>query len=185
MDEHRIGLKPLVSPVWASPGYRPTVIVHHRYQWLYVYGFVQPSTGRNFWLLMPTVSILAFNLALAEFATFIGPHTTVRLVVDCAGWHTSPHVIHLPTSCNYCFSLLIRPNCSLLNIFGVSLTNRFAIAISQVWMNLRLFKLNAVLGSKTILISSVPPLTSIGGPKPLNLYCFPESRITCWWCQSI
>ncbi len=95
MDEHRIGLKPVIRRVWASPGYRPTTIVHHRYQWLYVYGFVQPTTGQNFWLLLPTVSIAAFNLALQEFAAFVhpAPDKVVRLLVDRAGWHTSPNVI--------------------------------------------------------------------------------------------
>ena len=98
MDEHRLGLKPVIRRVWASPGYRPTAMVHHRYEWLYLYGFVQPTTGQNFWLLLPTVSIAAFNLALQEFAAFVrpGPDKLVRLLVDRAGWHTSPSVIQPP-----------------------------------------------------------------------------------------
>ncbi len=98
MDEHRIGLKPLLRRVWASPGFRPLVKVQHRYQWSYVYGFVQPASGRTFWLLMPTVSIPAFNIALDHFARFVGvgAETEVRLVVDRAGWHTSPHVLTPP-----------------------------------------------------------------------------------------
>jgi len=93
MDEHRVGLKPILRRVWASPGYRPTVPVQHRYQWLYVYGFVQPTSGRTFWLLMPTVSIPAFSIALCEFAQFLDPNVNLRLVVDRAGWHTSPKVV--------------------------------------------------------------------------------------------
>jgi len=42
MDEHRIGLKPILRRVWARRGFRPRVLVHHRYEWLYVYGFVHP-----------------------------------------------------------------------------------------------------------------------------------------------
>src|SRR2546430_16115918 len=72
MDEHRIGLKPILRRTWAKRGQRPVVLVNHRYEWSYVYGFVQPRTGRSFYLLMPTVSIAAFTVALREFATFAG-----------------------------------------------------------------------------------------------------------------
>ncbi len=59
---------------------------------------MQPSSGQNFWLLLPTVSIAAFNLALREFAAFVrpGPDKAVRLLVDRAGWHSSPSVIQPP-----------------------------------------------------------------------------------------
>ncbi|MBI5929820.1 MAG: hypothetical protein HY862_10955 [Chloroflexi bacterium] len=61
--------------------------MQHRYEWLYVYGFVHPSSGRSFWLLMPTVSIPAFSVALHAFATFAqaGETTDLRLLVDRAG----------------------------------------------------------------------------------------------------
>ena len=36
MDEHRLGLRPVLRRVWALRGRRPVVPVYHRYQWLYV-----------------------------------------------------------------------------------------------------------------------------------------------------
>ncbi len=45
MDEHRVGLKPIVRRVWAKRGERPVVVVHPRYEWTYVYGFVRPESG--------------------------------------------------------------------------------------------------------------------------------------------
>ncbi len=94
MDEHRIGLKPIVRRVWSKRGERPVVTVYHRYQWLYVYGFVQPISGRTFWLLMPTVSIDAFNAALQAFVEFTSAaaHKRIFLFLDQAGWHTSRQV---------------------------------------------------------------------------------------------
>ena len=91
MDEHRIGLKPVLRHVWANVGQRPCLPVQHRYEWLYVYGFVHPSSGRSFLLLMPTVSIPAFSAALHAFAIFAqaGETTDIRLLVDRAGWHGS------------------------------------------------------------------------------------------------
>ena len=68
--------------------------VRCRYEWLYLYGFVRPSDGLAYWLILPTVSAEAFSLALAHFAEGIGarPDTRVLLVVDRAGWHTGGEV---------------------------------------------------------------------------------------------
>lgn len=68
--------------------------MQHRYEWLYVYAWVRPTSGDTYWLLLPTVSIAAFNLALAEFARDVGlgADKQVLLVVDRAGWHLSPQV---------------------------------------------------------------------------------------------
>src|SRR5690349_8766700 len=98
MDEHRLGLKPIIRRIWALRGQRPIIPVQPRYQWLYLYSFVQPTTGRSFWLVMPTVSIAAFSLALRHFADFVGTGQTLKvdLVVDNAGWHTSP-LVQWPT----------------------------------------------------------------------------------------
>lgn len=91
MDEHRLGLLPIVKRVWAPKGCRPRAPVRRRYQWLYVYGFVRPRTGATWWCLLPTVSLKAFTLALATFARDEGIDAAHRavLVVDQAGWHTS------------------------------------------------------------------------------------------------
>jgi hypothetical protein len=94
MDEHRIGLKPITRRVWALRGQRPIVPVHPRYQWLYVYAFAHPNSGRSFYLLMPTVSIEAFSVALQEFTTCVGINDQRQAIVlvDNAGWHVSPKV---------------------------------------------------------------------------------------------
>lgn len=94
MDEHRLGLKPVLRRVWAKHGRRPVVRVHHRYQWLYVYCFVRPATGESCWLLLPTVNAAVFTLALAHFAeqVGVGPDKPVLLVLDRAGYHTATTV---------------------------------------------------------------------------------------------
>lgn len=73
-------------------------MVRHRYEWLYVYAFLHPSSGRTHWLLLPTVSVAAFNAALAHFAHEVGagPDRHILLVLDQAGWHASPHLIVPP-----------------------------------------------------------------------------------------
>ncbi len=94
-DEHRLGLLPVVRRVWAPKGQRPIAHVRRKYQWLYVYGFVRPSTGQNWWCLLPAVTVPAMALALAAFARderITATHRAV-LVVDQAGWHTSPALV--------------------------------------------------------------------------------------------
>ncbi len=93
-DQHRIGLKPILRRVWSPRGQRPEAVVQHRYQWCYLYAFVHPPSGRTVWLLLPTVSIAAFTIALAEFAQAVGAGQGkhVLLVLDRAGWHVSAQV---------------------------------------------------------------------------------------------
>jgi transposase len=95
MDEHRIGLKPIVRRIWARKGKRPIITVHQRYQWRYLYGFVCPQSGATFWLILPTVSVEVFSQALAELAQFlgVGRDKHLILVLDQAGWHTSERVV--------------------------------------------------------------------------------------------
>jgi len=137
MDEHRIGLKPIIRRVWASPGYRPTVKVHHRFEWLYVYGFVHPPSGRSFWLTMPTVSIVAFNLALREFADFVQPSAdkAIRIVVDRAGFHTSPEVV-APQYMNLLFqpaySPELQPAEHLWHLSDQPLRNRYFATLDHL-----------------------------------------------------
>ena len=91
MDEHRLGLKPVLRRVWVFPGQQPIARVKPRYAWLYVYGFVHPETGRTEWWLMPIVNAAVFELALAAFARAVnaGEGKYILLVVDRAGWHVS------------------------------------------------------------------------------------------------
>jgi hypothetical protein len=55
---------------------------------------VPPCSGQTVWLLLPTVSVAAFTIALAEFAQAIGagPGQQVLVVLDRAGWQLSPQV---------------------------------------------------------------------------------------------
>jgi transposase len=93
-DEHRLGLKPILRKVWSKRGERPIAIVEHRYEWLYVYGFVEPKTGRTQWYLIPSVNIDWMNVVLKIFAAEegVGEEKKILLVQDRAGWHRSEKV---------------------------------------------------------------------------------------------
>ena len=101
-DEARLGLKPVIRRVWAPVGRRPVVRFKRGYKWTYLYGFVRPESGEVYWLILPTVNVELFSMALSEFASVVGASKERRvvLVVDQAGWHTGkevevPEGIHL------------------------------------------------------------------------------------------
>jgi transposase len=88
--------------VWAPVGKRPVARFKRGYKWTYLYGFVRPESGEVFWLILPTVNVELFSMALYEFAKEVGAgeNKRVLLVVDRAGWHTGgeldlPEGIHL------------------------------------------------------------------------------------------
>lgn len=87
VDEHRIGLKPLVHKIWTVGDQRPIVPVEHRFSGRYLVGFVHPATDRTIFHLATSVSISLFEVELNEFARAVGagPTKQIVLVLDRAG----------------------------------------------------------------------------------------------------
>ena len=102
MDEHRVGLQPIVRRVWATRGHRLITPVQTRYQWRYLVGYVHPHSGRTLWHWASTVNCEVFQAELATFAeqAGAGPERQIVLVLDGAGWHRGarldvPKHVHL------------------------------------------------------------------------------------------
>ena len=105
-DEHRVGLKPIRSlpsgrqagpggRQWAPKGQRPIAVGQHRYEWLYLYGFVHPSSGAVVWFVCSTVDTALLSAVLAAFGQAVGAgrDKLVVLVLDQAGWHVSARLV--------------------------------------------------------------------------------------------
>src|SRR4051812_25669455 len=90
-DEARLGLKPIMRRVWSPRGQRPTANGRAKYEWLYLYAFVHPASGRNLELIIPRLDTAWMSAALEEFATWADPGRarTIVLLVDNAGWHVA------------------------------------------------------------------------------------------------
>jgi hypothetical protein len=58
-----------------------------------VFGAICPARGTGAALVMPTVSIEAMNQHLAEISTSVSLGAIALLILDGAGWHSSPHLI--------------------------------------------------------------------------------------------
>lgn len=136
-DEHRLGLKPIIRKVWSPKGERPVAMVHHRYQWTYLYGFVHPASGETEWFIVPRVNVEWMNEVLKAFAQTVGASATHRilLVLDGAGWHRSqkleiPEGIHLEILPPY--SPELQPAERLWSIADEPLVNQCFQCIEEV-----------------------------------------------------
>ncbi len=137
VDEHRIGLKPIVHKIWTVTGQRPIAPVEHRYAWRYLVGFVHPASGRTIFHLASTVNIPLFEAELAAFAAEVGAGSSkqIVLILDRAGWHASPRV-HVPEHVHLLFlpahSPELQPAEHLWPLTNTALANRHFATIDSL-----------------------------------------------------
>lgn len=89
-DEARIGQKNKLTRRWAKRGTRPSALKDQCTQWAYIFGAICPAKGKGAGLAMPYADThaMAEHLKLVSAETDPGAHTI--LLVDQAGWHTTP-----------------------------------------------------------------------------------------------
>ena len=137
VDEHRIGLKPVLHSVWSIDGQRPAAPVQHRYEWRYLVGFVHPASGRTIFHLASSVSIPLFEVELAAFARQAGASAQrqIVLVLDRAGWHSTQrlrvpdhlHLLFLPA-----YSPELQPAEHLWPLTNTALVNQHFASIEEL-----------------------------------------------------
>lgn len=152
MDEHRVGLKPILRRVWARRGQPVRAVVRPRYEWEYVYGCVQPEHGTTPWVLLPIVNTDAFSAALANFAQdqAVGPTKQLVLALDGAGWHSGTavqvpeglHLVPLPP-----YSPELQPAERLWPLVNEPLANRAFDTLAA---------LDTVLGERCVYLAEHP-----------------------------
>ena len=103
-DEARYGLHPTIRRVYAPRGKRPVARQRKVFKWFYLYAFVEPASGEVYWLLLPTVSTVAFGIALEHFARDMkaGPNNRFIIVMDRAGFHVGKDLI-IPEGIHFLF----------------------------------------------------------------------------------
>jgi transposase len=137
VDEHRIGLKPILQKIWSLDKERPVAPVQPRYEWRYLVGFVHPTSGRTVVHLATSVSVPLFEAELAAFATAVraSPTKQIVLVVDRAGWHYTQrlrvpdhlHLLFLPA-----YSPELQPADHLWPLTNTALINRHFASIEDL-----------------------------------------------------
>lgn len=88
MDESRMGLMPILRNIWSAKGQRPVIEVRPKYEWVYVFSAIEPTSGDNFSLICEGVCLEMMQYWLEEFSKSLKENEICILTMDQAGWHT-------------------------------------------------------------------------------------------------
>ncbi|MEC5324859.1 IS630 family transposase [Aurantimonas sp. A3-2-R12] len=89
-DEARVGQKNKITRRWARRGTRPSAPSDQRTKWAYIFGAICPKKGKGAGLVLPYCDTSAMNEHLKEIAQAVDPGAHAVLILDQAGWHTTP-----------------------------------------------------------------------------------------------
>jgi putative transposase len=90
-DEGRFGLKGWFRRRWCTFGHRPPWIVDDRYEWVWVYIAITPTTGECSCLLLPHVDTACLDLFLATMREE-WPDERIGVILDGSGSHRGANV---------------------------------------------------------------------------------------------
>jgi transposase len=119
-DESRFGLLTIRRRRLTARGVQPVGSVQHVFEWGYVYGAVEPTTGARFFLELPYLNAEMFQLFVNAFAQAF-PDSFNILLLDNSGAHTSSQLT-FPENVRCVF---LPPYCPELN------------PIERVWRDLK------------------------------------------------
>jgi transposase len=91
MDEARFGLKVWFRRRWCPKGVRPPWSVEDRYEWLWLYAAVEPTTGESFFWCLPRLDGECFPVFLRAFRQ-TWPEGGLALVLHNSGSHINGKV---------------------------------------------------------------------------------------------
>jgi DDE superfamily endonuclease len=120
-DEARFGLhEGMTRRCITAPGIKPHQLVLPRYEYFWLYGAAEPTTGESFFFEMPALDSLCFQAFLDEFSRAY-PDTLNVLVIDGAPAHVA-HSLQVPENVAL---FRLPPYCPELN------------PMERVWQDLR------------------------------------------------
>jgi transposase len=79
--------------VWARRGTRPRLPADQRYESAYLFGAICPARGVGAALAMPFADTEAMQCHLKEIARTVAERAHAVLLLDRAGWHTTPALV--------------------------------------------------------------------------------------------
>jgi transposase len=100
-DESRFGLLTIRRRRLTAHGIQPVGTVQHVFQWLYVYGAVEPTTGERFFLERPYLNAEGVQIFIDTFAAAF-PDSLNLLLLDNSGAHTAQRLM-LPANVRLVF----------------------------------------------------------------------------------
>jgi putative transposase len=95
-DESRVGLWPIVRRRITACGVQPIATVAPAFDYFYLYGAVEPTTGASFFLELPGLNTVTFQLWLDHCAQAF-PESCNLLVLDNGAFHKA-HALQWPSN---------------------------------------------------------------------------------------
>ena len=86
----RVGQKNALVRQWARKGSRPRQAKDQRYGSAYLFGAICPERRQGAALVLPRANTEATSLHLAEISRTVAPGAHAVVLLDRAGWHTTP-----------------------------------------------------------------------------------------------
>ena len=117
MDEHRMGLQPILRKQWLFSRERYQKI-HIGYSWLWVYGFVEPHTGENHHYVFGNLNSTCFEKSLDTFAksTNVSRENPIVIILDGAAHRAK--TFKIPEGIHFPFLPPIRQSCNQPKVLG-------------------------------------------------------------------
>ena len=98
----RLGQKNGTVRQWARTGPRPRQPADQRYKSAYLFGAMCPAEGTGAALVMPSADTQAMQAHLKEISRTVTPGAHAVLLLDRAGWHTTPK-LSIPGNISFIF----------------------------------------------------------------------------------
>ena len=95
-DEMRIGQRGTQTRLWARKGTRPRVVRQQQSESAYIFGAVCAQRDAAVGLVLPFANTQTMALHLEAISQAVPPGRHALLVLDQAGWHTTPKLPQLP-----------------------------------------------------------------------------------------
>lgn len=131
-DESRFGTHSKIGHGWFKTGTRTPVKSKLGFKNFYLYTAVNPKTGENFTLEMPSVNVDCFNVYLEELSK-IYPDKKIILVMDGAGWHKAKN-LKRPENIEFIFLPPYSPELNPVERFWLYLKR--IILVNRIHLNL-------------------------------------------------
>jgi len=106
-DESRFGLKPILRRRITARGVAPIALEYWRFEWVWLYGFVEPLTGESFFGEFSRLDRVCFEYVLDRF-TEAYPEDMHVIQMDRSAVHTTPKLV-VPENVAFCFQPAYSP----------------------------------------------------------------------------
>ena len=143
---------------WARRGTRPRQPADQRYESAYLFGAICPARGTGAALALPFADTQAMQLHLNEIARTVKRGAHAALLLDRAGWHTTP-VLAIPKN----ITLILLPS----RAPELNPVENIWQYLRQTWLSNRVFEtyediIDAACDAWRRLIAQPDTITSIG-----------------------